>query len=118
MHEGIAREVNAKDCLETGDYFLCAFICQRAVEKALRAYVMKTTRKTPGRTASPLQLAQTAQVPSSFYPFLRGLSLEHFVSHDVTEDLPRTQFSQAEAREILEKTEAIMAWLDSRMNRR
>lgn len=84
------RDFHKADVLyQSGDYDGVAFYSQQAVEKALKAVILYTTKeKTEGH--SLVYLGKTSQVPADFFVGLRKLSPQYFLSRypDASEEIP------------------------------
>jgi len=89
-------------------------MCHLALEKALKAIVTEETRQLPARTHNLIDLARRTNV--SFSPGHRdflGKINDASVVMRYPDDLSRTlsQYSADVARDYLEKTKEVIAWL-------
>jgi HEPN domain-containing protein len=111
--------VSAANSLRSGDYYVCVFLCQQAVEKGLKAYIMHTQRISPGQVHSLARLGDTARVPDSYRPFLRQLTTEYFLSRypDAADDAPYRLYKQEDAESLLADSQEVLQWLATQMNK-
>ncbi len=111
--------VSAGNSLKAGDYYVCAFLCQQAVEKGLKAYIMNMGKVSPGPVHSLVRLADTAGLPAGFRPFMRQLTSDYFLSRypDAAEGAPFSLYKQEDATITLAKSQEVFTWLAARMSK-
>jgi HEPN domain-containing protein len=109
--------ISAGNSLNSGDYYVCAFLCQQSIEKALKAYILLKKRESPGPVHSLLKLSRIAGLPNRFYEFLKQLSPEYYISRypDAVDDVPYKLYKENEVRGILKKSKEVLKWLNTQM---
>ena len=101
---------------DSGRYLYVAFCCQQAVEKMLKAIVVKKTGAFPPRLHNLLRLAEIAGVAleqerEAFIGELSGYYIQTRYPEEI-ESLSRG-LTQSISEEILTKTEEVIEWLHS-----
>ncbi|MGK0232621.1 MAG: HEPN domain-containing protein [Patescibacteria group bacterium] len=107
---------SAEKNLKIKKYYLVAFLSQQALEKGMKAVMLKN--RMPVQTMHSLpKLAEKIKVPQKFRLFLRGVSSEYYMSRypDASEDTPFKQYTKVDAQEILGQTKEVMKWLTTQM---
>ncbi len=109
--------VSADNSLKAGDYYVCVFMCQQAIERGLKAYIMHASRVSPGPVHSLTKLAEAANVPETFRSFLRQLTTEYFLSRypDAAEDAPYRLYKREDGEEYLNGSRKVLEWLAAQM---
>lgn len=109
----------AEKNLKIGEYYLVAFLCQQAVEKALKALYIHKKRQSPGQTHSLTKLARDCGVHKKYTTFLRHLTSEYFLSRypDATEDVPYMMYEEEDVRNYLNKSKEILDWVASKIEK-
>lgn len=109
-------EMAEKNFLIKG-YYITAFLCQQAVEKALKALFMIVNKKSSGPTHSLIYLAEKTKVPKSFYRILQDLSPEFITTRypDVSGTVPYKIYSEEKVQNYLIKSKEIMKWLERKI---
>lgn len=110
---------SARKNLRIKEYHLVAFLCQQSVEKALKALYIHEKKRDPGKTHSLIHLAGRTSLPKRYHSFVRRLT-PSFVNTrypNAAYGLPYEIYDEKIAREILSKTDKIIAWIKSRMER-
>ncbi|MBZ0170407.1 HEPN domain protein [Candidatus Methylomirabilis lanthanidiphila] len=106
----------ARAMLEAKRYLYVLFCCQQAVEKLLKAVIAKRSEAFPPRLHQLVRLAESAQVPlnETQADFLRELSMYYIQCRypEEIEDMS-SQVSVQQARQVIEKTEELVRWLQS-----
>ncbi|HNR12930.1 MAG TPA: HEPN domain-containing protein [Thermodesulfobacteriota bacterium] len=106
----------AKAMFESGRYLYVLFCCQQAVEKALKAVIVKRTEEFPPRVHSLMRLAEYASLEPSEEraALLRELSA-YYIQTRYPEEIENssTQIGAELCLEILHRTEEVFAWLSS-----
>jgi HEPN domain-containing protein len=100
--------------LKTGRYVYVLFMCQQAVEKLLKALVVKRTRSFPPKTHDLERLAticSLAPTPEQS-ELLRGLTA-YYIETRYPEDARKIarETGREKSRSYLRRTKEIMAWL-------
>lgn len=111
--------ISAGNSLNSGDYYVCAFLCQQAVEKGLKAFIMRTERASPGPVHSLVRLSETAGLPADFRPFMKQLTSDYFLSRypDAAEGAPFKMYNRRDAENTLARSQEVLAWLAAQMSK-
>ncbi len=106
----------ARAMLESKRYLYVLFCCQQAVEKMLKAIIVKRSQELPPRLHQLVRLAERAQVPlnEEQADFLRELST-HYIQSRYPEEIEdiSSQLSVQQARQVVKQTEEMVRWLNS-----
>ena len=104
----------ARAMLDSGRYLYVVFCCQQAVEKALKAIIVKQTHDFPPRLHNLLRLAEIASVAldqdrEAFFGELSG----YYVQTRYPEEIESLggSLNRVAAGETLRKTEEATQWL-------
>src|SRR5438445_1334030 len=106
---------SARRSLQGESYLHCIFGCQQALEKLLKAHVVKATGQAPPRVHNLVRLAALAgvNVPANQEQLLSKLSLEYIEMRYPEELDSITELNNRPAAEDhLQKTEALFQWLE------
>lgn len=105
----VARE------LGHGHYFLGAFACHQAIEKAMKAAYIQMKRSMPPKTHNLLELAKELDAPETFISDARLLNPEYAVSRypDAANGVPVEMYDESKAKFLLEVTERLWQWVIS-----
>ena len=108
---------SARANLGTGRYYVCAFLCQQAIEKAFKALWIQRFREMPPKTHDLVDLAERLPVPGDFLTPLRDISPAYATARypDAANGLPFKAFDEAIAQRDLNATEKVMAWCRSEL---
>jgi len=100
-------------------WYLVVFLCQQAVEKALKAYYLQEHKTGPGNMHSLIFLAKETKIPEKFFRFLRELTPQFVNTRypDAAYGTPAELYDKSIAGETLKKTEEVMRWLASRIGK-
>lgn len=111
--------VTARNCKKSGDFYACAFFCQQAIEKGLKALYILKNRTTSGKTHSLIFLALETDTPPHYHSFLRRLAPEFVTTRypDASYGTPYEIYDEEIATELLEKSQEVMDWLKSQMKK-
>lgn len=104
----------ARAMLASGRYLYVLFCCQQAVEKALKAVIVRRTGEMPPRVHNLLRLAETAQVQSDQEQMrLLGELSAYYIQSRYPEEIKAAgaTITRELAGEVLEKTEHIVPWV-------
>lgn len=111
---------SARVLLENGDPENALFLCQQAIEKALKAHVQATTDDVPPRIHHLLRLAELAGVWQDLGPERQKTLVD--VNPHVTiaryllgKSGERGPLPAESAEELLRKSEEVVAWLLARL---
>lgn len=104
--------------LKSKRYLYVAFMCQQAIEKALKGIYVKETSQTPPYTHNLRKIASPLSFYDKFSPdqilFLDKLNTCYIESR-YTETLQELQseIKQGQAQEILIKSKEMLQWLET-----
>ncbi|MBI1956191.1 MAG: HEPN domain-containing protein [Acidobacteria bacterium] len=90
-----------------------ALYCQQAIEKALKALILMTTREKRIEGHSLVYLGRAAKIPARFVPGLKKLSPQYFISRypDMTEEAPYELYDESLAKEYLNFASEVLKWI-------
>jgi HEPN domain-containing protein len=99
-----------------GKYYIAAFLCQQAVEKALKALFLLEKKGEVPQSHSLIYLATNTSVPSRFHSFLRELTPKYVDTRypDASVELPSRIYDEVNTKGILNKSEEVLAWIKER----
>ena len=99
-----------------GKYYIAAFLCQQAVEKALKALFLLEKKGEVPQSHSLIYLATNTSVPAAFHSFLRELTPKYVDTRypDASVDLPSRIYDEENTRGILDKSGEVLAWIKER----
>ena len=104
----------ARAMLASGRHLYVLFCCQQAVEKALKAVIVRKSGELPPRIHNLLRLAEAAQIQSDRerIRFLGELSA-YYIQSRYPEEIRAvgSTISRALADEVLSKTEQTIPWV-------
>ena len=125
MREEIKRWFEqSKDDFETAKFnfngkkfYIAAFLCQQAVEKALKALFLYERKGEVPQSHSLIYLASNTSVPKKFYSFLRELTPKFIDTRypDASVDLPSNIYDEENTKEIMEKSEEVLRWIQAKI---
>jgi len=104
--------LSARNAFDSKDYYLVAFLCQQAVEKALKALYIEKKKETPGATHSLIFLGRSVEIPERFHGALRRLSPDFVITRypDAVHGLPYELYDEEIAGERLDLADEVMKW--------
>lgn len=96
-----------------GKYFVAAFLCQQAVEKALKALFLQETKGSVPQSHSLIYLGTNTSLPQRFHSFLRQLTPKYVDTRypDAAVDLPSRIYDADNTRGLLENSKEIIEWV-------
>ena len=103
------------------EYYLVAFLCQQAVEKALKALLIKKLKNPEEfiNKHSLIFLGKKCKVPNKFYPFLRDLTRDYIIARypgiASLEEPPYELYDEEKARKVLKETKLILEWIKKQL---
>lgn len=106
--------------LRGGKYYVAAFLCQQAVEKALKALFLSEKKGEVPQSHSLIYLATNTGVPKRFYSFLRELTPKYVDTRypDAAVDLPSRIYDLENTQGVLEKSREVLEWISKRLPRK
>jgi HEPN domain-containing protein len=111
---GTVRLGNRRCDVKAGRHLYVLFCCQQAVEKALKAVIVRRTGEFPPRVHNLVRLAQVAEIESDGerLRFLGELS-GYYIQSRYPEEIKAAgeAITQELAREVLSKTEQTVTWV-------
>jgi HEPN domain-containing protein len=118
--QAIADLHTAETNLKEERYYASVFFCQQAVEKALKAYVLKRTRnpQLPEMFShSLIHLAKICNLPERFHSFLRELTSEYVNTRYPTaaEEPPNVLYDKTIASRTLISAKEVVEWIDKHL---
>lgn len=98
-------------------YYVAAFLCQQAVEKALKALFLSERRGEVPQSHSLIYLATNTSTPKNFYSFLRELTPKYVDTRypDAAVDLPSRIYDEQNTGVLLEKSREVLQWIRKRL---
>jgi len=104
----------ARVMLASGRYLYVVFCCQQAVEKALKAVIVRKTGALPPRVHNLLRLAEAAgaQPDQEQNRFLGELSAYYIQSRYPEEiEIADSSISRELAEDVMKNTEQVVRWV-------
>lgn len=94
-------------------YYIAAFLCQQAVEKALKALFLYEKKGEVPQSHSLIYLATNTSVPAKFYSFLKELTPKFIDTRypDASVDLPSKIYDKENTKRILDKSKEVLGWI-------
>jgi len=106
----------ASAMLDSGRYLYVVFCCQQAVEKMIKAVIVKRTNSFPPRIHALIRLAEAASLDltDERAQFFRELS-NYYIQSRYPEEIPvlAAEMSRDQAYRIFKQTEESVKWLNS-----
>lgn len=104
-------EINLKE----DRYYASVFFAQQAVEKALKAFVLKKKRNPQAPemfSHSLIYLAKACRLPNKFHSFLRDLTSEYVNTRypSATNEPPEALYDQKIASRTLSSAKEVLEW--------
>ena len=101
-------------------FYIAAFLCQQAVEKALKALFLYERRGEVPQSHSLIYLATNTSVPKRFYSFLKELTPKFVDTRypDAAVDLPSRIYDKDNTQEILEHSGEVLEWIRRRLTKK
>lgn len=108
---------SARTNLAAERYYVCAFLCQQALEKAFKALWIERFRELPPKTHDLLGLAERLSVPADFSTALRNINPAYATARypDAANGLPARAFNEEIARRDLEGAEKVISWCEKEL---
>lgn len=110
--EAEAELEGARHLLASRDYHLCAFLCQQAVEKGLKALWIYRLKEMPPKTHDLTDLASRLEAPVRLGRAFRELNPLFATTRypDAANGVPSRMFDQEIAQARIQDAEEVMAW--------
>jgi HEPN domain-containing protein len=109
---------NARKNIAIEAYEVAAFLTEQAVEKYLKATWIVTTRQPAPHPHALTELGDGLGVPADLRRHLADLTQDYTVSRypDAANAVPYELYDEATVRTKIERAEAVIAWLTSKMS--
>lgn len=108
----------AKVMLDSGRYIYVLFMCQQAIEKILKAHVVRTTQKFPPRLHNLVRLLELSELilDEENKKFLEKLNY-YYISSRYPEDRKELakEVNKQLAREYYNNSEELFKWLKTKL---
>ncbi|MBS3122668.1 HEPN domain-containing protein [Candidatus Woesearchaeota archaeon] len=109
--------ISANNSLNAKDFYLSAFMSQQAVEKALKAVLIKE-KKELFKTHNISKIAKLLNLPDNL--LIKIATLEPVYQEtrypDVSSKIPAEEFEEKDAIEFLSIAEEVIEWLKKKIN--
>ncbi|MFH1256484.1 MAG: HEPN domain-containing protein [Candidatus Diapherotrites archaeon] len=98
-------------------YYVCAFLCQQAVEKMMKAVYMAKTKNLPPNIHNLRELGELIGLPKELLTKARKLSRDFVISRypDAAGDVPAKGYDKAIAEETLGDAKELVEWLEKQL---
>jgi HEPN domain-containing protein len=109
----------AKKNFKLKEWYVVAFFCQQAVEKALKALYQEKKKDVAPPTHSLVFLGREVGVPSKYIFFLKNLSTDFVATRypDVFDEVPYKQYVKEAVKDYLKSTEEVLQWVKSKLKK-
>jgi HEPN domain-containing protein len=106
--------------LEQERYYAAVFFCQQAVEKALKALVLRRRRnpQAPEMVShSLIYLAKACHLPDQFYSFLRDLTSEYVNTRypSAADEPPEALYDRTIAARTVSSAKEVLEWIEKHL---
>ncbi|RJQ33409.1 MAG: HEPN domain-containing protein [Actinobacteria bacterium] len=107
----------AESNLNSGIYYICAFLSQQSAEKALKALYIETKREIPTKTHNLIKLGKELDASEEMLDFLREINPAFITTRypDAANGKPTEMFDERIAKEHLEKAKEVLKWVQSKI---
>ncbi len=98
---------------------MVAFLCQQAVEKALKALYLEKRRESPGSTHSLIFLGKKLKLPARLLGNLRKLGPDFVIARypDAAQGLPSELYDRKTAEERLRLSKEVLRWVEKALKK-
>lgn len=109
----------ARKNFDIREYYLVAFLCQQAVEKALKAAYIKKLKTNPGQIHSLITLANAIGLPEAHFTTLRKLSVDFVATRypDASTGLPYENYDINIAKDRLDCSGKVLEWIRKELDK-
>ena len=109
---------SARATLDAARYYVCAFLCQQALEKALESVWIERLRELPPKTHDLTDLAEKLAAPEGLSTVLKEINPAYATARypDAANGLPARAFNDEIARRLLAGAEKVMDWCRSELH--
>ena len=100
-------------------FYVAAFLCQQAVEKALKALFLYEKKGEVPQSHSLIYLATNTSIPKNFYSFLKELTPKFIDTRypDASIDLPSRIYDEENTKRLLDKSEDVLEWIKNQLKK-
>lgn len=107
----------AKNIIDDGGYDTCAFLCQQAVEKYLKALYIIEKKKAPPRIHYLDELGKELDTPDNIMQLLKELSSDYMVTRypDAGTMAPCEEYSLEDAENRLQSARTVIGWIKGKI---
>jgi len=107
----------AKFNFNGGKYYVAAFLCQQAVEKALKALFLSENKGAAPQSHSLIYLATNTSTPERFFSFLRELTPKFVDTRypDASIDIPSRIYDKENTKTIVSRSEEVIEWAQKKI---
>ncbi len=112
----VTYQTSAEHSLEAKDFYVAAFLSQQAVEKALKALILKE-KKELIKTHNVSRMAKLLSIPEELQIRISELEPVYQATRypDVTSTIPADQFSEKDTAEFLNTAMEVITWVQEQM---
>lgn len=100
-----------------GKYYIAAFLCQQAVEKALKALFLFERKGEVPQSHSLIYLASNTSTPKNYYSFLKELTPKFIDTRypDASVDLPSRIYDKQNTARLMKQSKDVLKWIKKRL---
>jgi len=115
--QALADLVAAEANLSVEQHHVCAFLCQQAAEKALKAMIIEIRRTAPPATHSLPVLGRMVEAPRRLMTDLRRLNLAYTTARypDAANGVPADMYDAEIAQAHLASARRVVNWVRERL---
>lgn len=108
---------SAENMFNSGDYYFSAFACQQAVEKGLKALMLKEKSELI-KTRNILKIAKLLDLPKELLIKISNLEPVYQETRypDVSSKIPAEEFEKKDADEFLSIAKEVMEWIKKKIS--
>jgi len=110
---------SAQTTLRSGLFYVCAFLCEQAAQKALKALYMSRKRALPPRTHNLVDVGKLVGADESLLVDLRHLS-PHFILTrypDAAGGVPADLYDETRGDESITRAKRVIDWVRDRLEK-
>jgi len=102
----------ARAILLIGQYYVCAFLCHQAAEKALKAVIIEKLRELPPKNHNLLRLGERLSLTEGLQAALRRLNPAYTNARypDAANGVPAEAFDEEMAQDHIAYSERVVEW--------
>ena len=116
MDAGKKRSEKCKQFVQIKRLLRGGILCQQAVEKSLRAFILHT-KKEFYPSHSLIYLGKSVGIPDTFRSFLRKLTPQYTISRypNAVGEIPSELYDEEIATDYLKKSEDVIQWIEKQL---